>query len=90
VPQATTRKTAQARTDPADIIKSAIDSLIRHGFELPALATLRRLPARTFHKISCHAGTNEWLTSRFAALAEILARPVCFLSNGKEVGKPKG
>ena len=41
--QATMRKTAQARTDPAVIINSAIDALIRHGFELPALATLRRL-----------------------------------------------
>jgi len=48
------------------------------------------LPARTFHNISCHEGTNEMLTSRFAELAEILARPVCFLSNGKEAGKPKG
>ena len=46
--QTTMRKTAQARTDPADIINSAIDSLIRHGFELPALATLRRL-AGTAH-----------------------------------------
>lgn len=46
--QATMRKTAQARTDPADIINSAIDALIRHGFELPALATLRRL-AGTAH-----------------------------------------
>jgi len=46
--QATMQKTAQARTDPADIINSAIDSLIRHGFELPALITLRRL-AGTAH-----------------------------------------
>jgi TnpA family transposase len=46
--QVTMRKTAQARTDPADIINSAIDALIRHGFELPALATLRRL-AGTAH-----------------------------------------
>jgi len=42
------RKLAQAPTDPADIINSAIDALIRHGFELPALATLRRL-AGTAH-----------------------------------------
>lgn len=41
-------KTAQARTDPADIINSAIDALIRHDFELPTLATLRRL-AGTVH-----------------------------------------
>ncbi len=46
--QATMRKTAQARTDPADIINSAIDALIRHGFELPTLTTLRRL-AGTAH-----------------------------------------
>ena len=36
-------KTAQARTDPADIINSAIDALIWHDFELPPLGTLRRL-----------------------------------------------
>ena len=41
--KAAMRKTAHARTDPADIINSAIDALIRHGFELPALGTLRRL-----------------------------------------------
>jgi TnpA family transposase len=45
---ATMFKAARARTDPADIINSAIDALIRHGFELPALATLRRL-AGTAH-----------------------------------------
>jgi len=46
--EATMLKAARARTDPADIINSAIDALIRHGFELPALATLRRL-AGTAH-----------------------------------------
>ena len=46
--QATMCKTARARTDPADIINSAIDALIRHDFELPPLATLRRL-AGTWH-----------------------------------------
>ena len=40
---ATMCKTAKARTDPADIINSAIDALIRRDFELPPLATLRRL-----------------------------------------------
>lgn len=47
--QATMQSTAQARTDPADIINSAIDALIRNDFELPPLATLRRL-AGTAHK----------------------------------------
>ena len=46
--QATMSKTARARTDPVDIINSAIDALIRHDFELPPLATLRRL-AGTAH-----------------------------------------
>ena len=54
--QATMRKTAQARTDPADIINSAIDALIRHGFELPALTTLRRL-AGTEHS---NINTTQW------------------------------
>ena len=35
--QTTMCKAAQARTDPADIINAAIDTLFRHGFELPAL-----------------------------------------------------
>ncbi len=46
--QATMCKTARARTDPGDIMNSAIDALIRHDFELPPLATLRRL-AGTWH-----------------------------------------
>ena len=46
------RKTAQARTDPADIINSAIDALIRHGFELPALDTLRRLAGTAHRKVN--------------------------------------
>jgi len=50
--QATMRKTAQARTHPADIINSAIDALIRHGFELPALDTLRRLAATVHSKVN--------------------------------------
>lgn len=54
--QAAMRKTAHARTDPADIINSAIDALIRHGFELPALATLRRL-AGTAHS---NINTTQW------------------------------
>lgn len=47
--QATMQRTAQARTDPSDIINSTIDALIRHNFELPPLATLRRL-AGTAHR----------------------------------------
>ena len=50
--QATMRKTAQARTDPVDIINSAIDALIRHGFELPALDTLRRLAGTAHSKVN--------------------------------------
>jgi hypothetical protein len=41
-------KTAKAWTDPADIINSAVDALIRYRFELPAFIALRRL-ARTAH-----------------------------------------
>ena len=51
--KATMQKTAKARTDPADIINSAIDALIRHGFELPALGTLRRLAG------TAHSNTNS-------------------------------
>src|SRR5665647_90496 len=50
--QATMQKTAQARTDPADIINSAIDVLIRHDFELPPLATLRRLAGTSHSNIN--------------------------------------
>lgn len=56
--EATMIKAARARTDPADIINSAIDALIRHGFELPALATLRRL-AGTAHSNVNAAQWNE-------------------------------
>ena len=54
--KAVMRKTAHARTDPADIINSAIDALIRHGFELPALGTLRRL-AGTAHS---NVNSTQW------------------------------
>ncbi|HAL38986.1 MAG TPA: Tn3 family transposase [Polaromonas sp.] len=54
--KATMRMTAQARTDPADIINSAIDALIRHDFELPALGTLRRL-AGTAHS---NVNVTQW------------------------------
>ena len=45
-------KVARARTDPADVINSAFDALIRHGFELPALATLRRLAGNAHSTIN--------------------------------------
>ena len=54
--QATMCKTARARTDPADIMNAAIDALIRHDFELPPLATLRRL-AGTWHS---KTNTTQW------------------------------
>jgi hypothetical protein len=50
------RRTAHARTDPVDIINSAIDALIRHGFELPTLVALRRL-AGTAHK---NVNATQW------------------------------
>lgn len=54
--QATMQSTAKARTDPADIINSAIDALIRNDFELPPLATLRRLAGTAHNKIN----TAQW------------------------------
>ena len=56
--QATMCKTAQARTDPADIINSAIDALIRHDFELPPLATLRRLAGTSHSNINAAQWTE--------------------------------
>jgi hypothetical protein len=41
-------KIAKARTDPVDLINAAVDALVRHYFELPALIALRRL-AGTVH-----------------------------------------
>ena len=57
--KATMFKAARARTDPADIINSAIDALIRHGFELPALATLRRLAGTAHSNVNAGAQWNE-------------------------------
>ena len=54
--EATMRRTALARTDPACIINSAVDALIRHGFELPALVALRRL-AGTAHS---NINATQW------------------------------
>ena len=56
--EATMLRAARARTDPADIINSAIDALIRHGFELPALATLRRLAGTAHSKINAAQWTE--------------------------------
>jgi hypothetical protein len=36
-------KLAEARTDPADLINAAVNTLVCERFELPALCTLRRL-----------------------------------------------
>ena len=63
--QATMQSTAQARTDPADIIHSAIDAPIRNDFELPPLATLRRLAGTAHNKI--HAA--QWAAATDCALA---------------------
>jgi hypothetical protein len=56
--EATMFKAARARTDPADIINSAIDALIRNGFELPALVTLRRLAGTAYSNVNA-AQWNE-------------------------------
>lgn len=50
--QFTMTKTATARTDPADIINAAVDALIRHRFELPALIALRRLAGSAHSKVN--------------------------------------
>ena len=68
--QATMCKTAQARTDPADIINSAIDALIRHDFELPPLATLRRL-AGTAHS-NINAGQWAEVCGRLSSAQQVV------------------
>ncbi len=52
----TMMKTAKTRTDPADIINAAVDALIRHRFELPAIIALRRL-AGTAHR---RVNAEQW------------------------------
>jgi hypothetical protein len=42
-------KLAEARTNPADLINAAVNTLVRERFELPALRTLRRV-AGTAHR----------------------------------------
>jgi hypothetical protein len=43
---------AKARTDPADIITAAVDTLIRYRCELPALIALRRLAGTAHSKVN--------------------------------------
>jgi hypothetical protein len=62
--------TAQARTNPADIINSAIDALIRHDFELPPLATLRRL-AGTAHS-NINAGQWAEMCGRLSSAQQVV------------------
>lgn len=50
--QSTMIKTAKTRTDPADIINAAVDALIRHRFELPALIAMRRLAGTANSKVN--------------------------------------
>ncbi len=50
--QSTMIQTAKTRTDPADIINAAVDALIRHRFELPALIALRRLAGTAHSKMN--------------------------------------
>src|SRR5665213_3128095 len=50
--QSTMIQTAKVRTDPADIINAAVDALIRHRFELPALIALRRLAGTARSKVN--------------------------------------
>lgn len=69
--QATMCKTAHARTEPADIINSAIDALIRHDFELPTLATLRRL-AGTVHSQITSAQWTEVCSSLTSSQKTVL------------------
>ena len=48
--ESTMTKVAKTQTDPADLINAAVDALVRHRFELPALTALRRL-AGTVHSV---------------------------------------
>jgi hypothetical protein len=36
-------KVAKVRTDPADLINAAVETLVRHRFELPALTAVARV-----------------------------------------------
>lgn len=50
--QSTMMQTAKTRTDPADLINAAVDALIRHRFQLPALIALRRLAGTAHSKVN--------------------------------------
>jgi len=54
--EVTILRVARTRTDPADLINAAVDALVRHRFELPALSSLRRLAG------SAHSAVNaaQW------------------------------
>lgn len=56
--QATMRRAATF-TDPAGIINSALDALIRHGCELPALTALRRIAGAAYSNVNA----AQWLKS---------------------------
>jgi hypothetical protein len=64
-------KVAKVRTDPADLINAAVDALVRHHFELPALIALRRL-AGTVHSAVNAAQWRE-------ACAQLTAKQDCAL-----------
>ena len=50
--ESTMMKMAEARTDPADLINAAVDALVRHRFELPALIALRRMAGTAHHAVN--------------------------------------
>ena len=47
---------AQVRTDPADLVNTAVDALVRHRFELPSLDALTRLAGRVHSQVN----TAQW------------------------------
>ncbi|HEY3654732.1 MAG TPA: Tn3 family transposase [Steroidobacteraceae bacterium] len=72
----TMTKVAKARTDPADLINAAVDALVRHRFELPALIALRRL-AGTAHSVVNGAQWREvcaHLTAKQSCALEALLK----------------
>jgi hypothetical protein len=73
--QSTMIKTAKTRTDPADIINAAVDALIRHRFDLPALIALRRLAGTAHSKVNAaqwgavHARSPAGVSPRFVVVS---------------------
>jgi hypothetical protein len=63
--ESTMTKVAKARTDPADLINAAVDALVRHRFELPALIALRRL-AGTVHSAGLDISRSDIANRRKA------------------------